>query len=134
MPSMKNPPRQAFWDPLTFPNPVFIFLANSALFPILFKPILPLSLFFKKNLAFLKKGVAILKNSDIINLVLQKEEQLVLITVRVHPFPFRTRKLSSLVPKILGWRRPGKIGKCQHQSSHPVGWLFFILSETIRFS
>ena len=39
---------------------------------------------------------------------------MVLFTVRVHPFPFRTRKLSSLVPKILGWRRPGKIGICQH--------------------
>ena len=24
--------------------------------------------------------------------------------------PFRTRKLSSFTPKILGWRRPGKIG------------------------
>ena len=38
----------------------------------------------------------------------------VLIAVRVHPFPFRTRQLSSLVPKILGWRRPGKIGRRQH--------------------
>ena len=36
--------------------------------------------------------------------------KLVLITVRVHPFPSRTRKLSSLLPTILGWRRPGKIG------------------------
>ena len=26
----------------------------------------------------------------------------------------RTRKLSPVVPKILGWRRPGKIGRCQH--------------------
>ena len=34
----------------------------------------------------------------------------VLIAVRVHPFPSRTRKLSSHAPKILGWRRPGKIG------------------------
>ena len=34
----------------------------------------------------------------------------VLIAVRVHPFPSRTRQLSSLAPKILGWRRPGKIG------------------------
>ena len=41
---------------------------------------------------------------------LQEEKQLVLIAVRVHPFPSRTRKLSSLAPKILGWRRPGKIG------------------------
>ena len=36
--------------------------------------------------------------------------KLVLIAVRVHPFPSRTRQLSSLAPKILGWRRPGKIG------------------------
>ena len=34
----------------------------------------------------------------------------VLIAVRVHPFPSRTRKLSSPAPTILGWRRPGKIG------------------------
>ena len=41
----------------------------------------------------------------------------VLMTMRVHPFPFRTRKLSSSVPKILGWRRPGKIGRCRHRCS-----------------
>ena len=39
-----------------------------------------------------------------------KESKLVLIRARVHPFPFRTRKLSSLLPKILVWRRAGKIG------------------------
>ena len=39
-----------------------------------------------------------------------KESKLVLIRARVHPFPFRTRKLSSLLPKILAWRRAGKIG------------------------
>ena len=32
------------------------------------------------------------------------------ITVRSHLFPFRTQKLSSLVPKIVGWKRPVKIG------------------------
>ena len=37
-------------------------------------------------------------------------DKLVLIRTRVHPFPSRTRKLSSLLPTILGWRRPGKIG------------------------
>ena len=36
--------------------------------------------------------------------------ELVLIRARVHPFPSRTRKLSSLLLTILGWRRPGKIG------------------------
>ena len=35
------------------------------------------------------------------------------ITRRSHLFPFRTQKLSSVVPKILGWRRPGKIGRCR---------------------
>ena len=40
-----------------------------------------------------------------------------LITVRVHPFPSRTRKLSSLVPTILGWKRPGTIGRRQHKYS-----------------
>ncbi len=38
------------------------------------------------------------------------------LTQRVHPFPFRTRKLSFAVPKILGWRRPGKIGQRRHKS------------------
>ena len=33
--------------------------------------------------------------------------------MRVHLFPFRTQKLSSLVPKIVGWRRPVKIGRCR---------------------
>ena len=40
-------------------------------------------------------------------------QQLVLIRARVHPFPSRTRKLSSLLLTILGWRRPGKIGGCR---------------------
>ena len=30
--------------------------------------------------------------------------------MRSHLFPFRTQKLSSHTPTILGWRRPGKIG------------------------
>ena len=39
------------------------------------------------------------------------------MTLRVHPFPYRTRKLSSMVPKILDWWRSGKIGRCQHKWS-----------------
>ena len=38
--------------------------------------------------------------------------QPVSMTVRSHLFPFRTQKLSSLVPKIVGWTRPVKIGRC----------------------
>ncbi len=37
------------------------------------------------------------------------------MTVRVHPFPSRTRQLSSLVLTILGWKRPGTISRCQHK-------------------
>ena len=43
--------------------------------------------------------------------------KLVSMTTRVHPFPFRTRKLSSSVAKILVWRRTGKIARCQHKNS-----------------
>ncbi len=33
----------------------------------------------------------------------RRKYKLVFLTARVHPFPFRTRKLSSSVPKILDW-------------------------------
>ena len=46
--------------------------------------------------------------------VTEWKKKLVPLTHRVHPFPFRTRKLSCAVPKILSWRRLGKIGRCQH--------------------
>ena len=36
----------------------------------------------------------------------------VTLAVRFHLFPYRTQKLSSLAPKILNWRRFGKIGSC----------------------
>ncbi len=45
----------------------------------------------------------------------ERQAELVLLTVRVHPFPFRTRKLSSPVPTILVWRRTGKIGQRQYK-------------------
>ena len=51
----------------------------------------------------------------------QKKVQLVLIRARVHPFPFRTRKLSSLLPKILVWRRTGKIGNANTDRPDPAG-------------
>ena len=54
-------------------------------------------------------------------------QQLVLIRARVHPFPFLTRKLSSLLPTILGWRRPGKIGSANMERSHSREWLLFLL-------
>ena len=57
-----------------------------------------------------------------------KKEKLTLVrvwpvsmTVRNHLFPFRTQKLSSLVPKIVGWKRPVKIGRCRLLFLWPVG-------------
>ena len=40
--------------------------------------------------------------------------KLVSMTQGVHPFPYRTRKLSPVVPKIVPWRRGVKIGRCQY--------------------
>ena len=40
------------------------------------------------------------------------------MTVRIHPFPSRTRKLSSSVPTILGPQGPGKIGRRRHTFFH----------------
>ncbi len=37
----------------------------------------------------------------------------VAMTVRSHLFPYRTQQLSSPVPKVLGWTRPGRIGRCR---------------------
>ena len=50
---------------------------------------------------------------------------MVLIAARVHPFPSRTRKLSSPALKILGWRRPGKIGFRQHRKTTCANRWFF---------
>ena len=50
-------------------------------------------------------------------LFFSKKSELVLIAARVHPFPFRTRKLSSFALKILGWKRPGKIGSANTMGS-----------------
>ena len=38
------------------------------------------------------------------------------MTLRVHLFPYRTQKLSSVVPKIVLRRRGVKIGRCQHKA------------------
>ena len=54
-----------------------------------------------------------------------EDEWPVPMTPRFHLFPFRTQKLSLVVPKILGWRRPGKIGRCR---------LFSLFGEKPAFS
>ena len=57
--------------------------------------------------------------------ILIQSDRSVSMTVRFHLFPFRTQKLSLVVPKILGWRRPGKIGRCR---------LFSLFGEKPAFS
>ena len=57
------------------------------------------------------------------------QTQLVSIRARVHPFPSRTRKLSSLLPTILGWRRPGKIGNANIEDSRKVVLFLFVLMK-----
>ena len=55
----------------------------------------------------------------------------VAIEGRIHLFSSRTQKLSFLSSKILGWRRPGKIGRCQHKArKHDV--FPFSLKETVK--
>ena len=62
-----------------------------------------------------------------------QESKLVLIRARVHPFPFRTRKLSSLLPKILVWRRTGKIGSANTKvRSNRLGPFLCLLSSVGR--
>ena len=55
--------------------------------------------------------------------------ELVLIRARVHPFPFRTRQLSSFLLTILGWRRPGKIGSANTERQS-IDCLFFVINQT----
>ena len=52
----------------------------------------------------------------------------VILTQRVHPFPFRTRKLSFAVPKILVWRRTGKIGHSRHRDTSSIPFIFLLSS------
>ncbi len=47
----------------------------------------------------------------------------VTIAKRVHPFPSRTRKLSSSAPMILEGQPSGKIGR--RRFTRPHGWFFF---------
>ena len=56
-------------------------------------------------------------------------DKLVLIRARVHPFPSRTRKLSSLLPTILGWRRPGKIGSANTKAHDECRGLLLCLHK-----
>ena len=58
-----------------------------------------------------------------------------LIRARVHPFPSRTRKLSSLLPTILDWRRSGKIGNANIEvvwSLRPDHFRFSSIAQSVE--
>ena len=37
----------------------------------------------------------------------------------IHLFPYRTQKLSLSAPMVLGWRRPGRVGRCRIPKKKP---------------
>ncbi len=51
----------------------------------------------------------IVKNVNII-LVLATRKNVVIIAEKIHLFPFRTQKLSSLALMVLGGKLPGRVG------------------------
>ena len=77
---------------------------------------------------------ALAKNTEVTLFGFEGAEalKLVLIVTRVHPFPFRTRKLSSFTPKILAWRRAGKIGNANTKET--VERLSLFSSQNILFA
>ena len=65
----------------------------------------------------------------------------VLVTIerRTHLFPSRTQKLSSSSPKVLGWRRPGRIGHCQNtkkleSASFPFFMFWRVVINNTKFA
>ena len=59
----------------------------------------------------------------------------VAMTKGFHLFPFRTQQLSPSVPKVLGWTRPGRIGRCRipYRSISIEVLLFFIAGDGIAW-
>ena len=65
--------------------------------------------------------------------ILIQSDRSVSMTVRSHLFPFRTQKLSSLVPKIVSWKRLVKIGSRRlEQKSSERNLRAFLLHKNIE--
>ena len=60
------------------------------------------------------------------HVILVQSDRSVSMTVRFHLFPFRTQKLSSLVPKIVSWKRLVKIGsrRLEQKALREISGLF----------
>ena len=52
-----------------------------------------------------------------------------------HLFPYRTQKLSLSAPMVLGWRRPGRVGRCRipNQKELSKCWALFDLQSSNGF-
>ena len=63
------------------------------------------------------------------HVILGQSDRSVSMTVRFHLFPFRTQKLSSLVPKIVRWKRRVKIGsrRLEQKTLQKKFWSVFLL-------
>ena len=63
--------------------------------------------------------------------ILGQSDRSVSMTVRFHLFPFRTQKLSSLVPKIVRWKRRVKIGsrRLEQKTLQKKFWGVFLLQS-----
>ena len=50
-----------------------------------------------------------------------------------HLFPYRTQKLSLSAPMVLGWRRPGRVGRCRipNQKELSKCWALFDLQSGV---
>ena len=62
------------------------------------------------------------KKRDYDNIILVFERDLVAIAKRIHLFPFRTQKLSSSAPMVLGVQTPGRVGRSQVRYSEVAQW------------
>ena len=62
------------------------------------------------------------------HVILVQSDRSVSMTVRSHLFPFRTQKLSSLVPKIVSWKRLVKIGsrRLERKALREISGLFLL--------
>ena len=56
-----------------------------------------------------------------------KKNSLVAMAKRSHPFPYRTRKLSSLAPMVVGGSPPVRVGRCQAIPLIESIWGFYLV-------
>ena len=54
--------------------------------------------------------------------------------MRIHLYPCRTQKLSSQTPKVLGWKRPGRIGSCWLRKNTHRSVLFYYIHVVITLN